>query len=265
MTGIAGETGGGATAMGGGGGGANAGVAGCAAPPNPPRAQSTTLDCANLPQMSSAPGGGGAAAGLDHSDAGFIGAGVGTPQLEAGPVSLGGVAAPHPETDCAGATGVAAAELAGPQPPGLADGSGGAVLPQPEIGAAAGGGAMGGSTAGGPHPLAAGDAAAVGGAAVGGAAQFCDIGPVPEMADPTGRASQLPLDAGGAAASVEPVQPFQFSGTGLLLRSAASEAAASSSAATISNGPIRITSPCDSMCGPASRACCPSTNVPLVL
>lgn len=122
-------------------------------------------------------------------------------------------------------------------------------MPQPERGGAAGGGATGGSTAAGPQPPAEG-----GDAAVGGAAQLCDMGPVPEMADPTGRASQLPVDAGGAAGSDEPVQPFQFAGTGLLLRSAANAAAASSSAATISNGPIRITSPCESRCGPASLA-----------
>lgn len=211
---VAGAWGGGAAVGGGagGGGGAKAGATGGDAAPKPPRAQSTTLDCANLPQISSAAGGGGAAIGLDQSDAGLSGSCAGVPHVEGPVVSAIGVGEPQPET------GGGAGDATAPQP---ADGG--------SEGVATGGGAAGG---GAPQPPEAGVDAAVGGAA-----QLCDIGPVPEIADPTGRASQLDAWAAGAAPPASDVQPFQFAGVGSLLRSAARAAEASSSAATISNGP----------------------------
>lgn len=127
--------------------------------------------------------------------------------------------------------------MGAPQPPDAASGAGADGAPQLD---AAGGVATGGKLAGGvgvaaaaPHPPdTSDDAAGVG--AVGGAAQLCDIGPVPDMAEPVGRASQLEEEAGGAAASLPPVQPRQSAGAGFAFRSAACCAAASSSEAAIS-------------------------------
>ena len=179
--------------------GAVGGKAGFAAWPKPPRAQSTTLESANEPQMSSAVGGDGRATGLDQSDAGWTWA--------AGVTFHGEVSADD------GAPLSPLAELA---------------------------------------------------AAVGGAAQLCDIGPVPEIAAPGGRASQLSrLAAGAEAASLVASQPCHCGAADGSER--ARIAAASSSAAAISNRPTRNTSPAPSKCGPGSRAGSPSRNVPLVL
>lgn len=167
--------------------GAGAGV------PKPPRAQSTTLLAAILPQMSS-PGGLGAlpAIGVDQSDAGDVG-GEGALHVDA----AGSGAAPGraPQPDDAGFSDVGAGEVETKgdiAPPSAAGGA-----PQPEDG---------------------GDGAAAGLGSVPGGAQFCDIGPLPEMAEAVGTASQPDALAGEAALPPPASHPFHAGGGGAAFR-----------------------------------------------
>lgn len=213
--------------------------------PNPPRAQSTTLLAAILPQMSS-PGGVGAvpATGVDHSEAGDI-AGAGAPQV-----------------DVAGSTG--AARLA-PQ----SEETGAAETGTDDAASGDGEGDIdwAGAAGGAPHP----DGAEDGGGAdvsgtVPGAAQLCDIGPPPEIADAVGTESQPEALAGDADAAPPPAShPCHSGGGGAALRWAIADAVASSSAAAISNCPMTNTSPDAIGCGAASRASLPRRKVPFVL
>ena len=82
--------------------------------PKPLRDQSTTLLWANLPQMSSAPGAIGGAAGLDQSDAGVTGGGGVMSHAEAGAAAAGAFHSPGVGLGVA-AGGVQACDI-GPPP-----------------------------------------------------------------------------------------------------------------------------------------------------
>ena len=200
--------------------------------PKPPRAQSTTLLCANLPQISSPLGGAGGAAGLDHSDAGVAAGGAGATfhaESTGAEWEGGGLGAAHPST-------VGAASVGAPHP--SADGAGDAGTSR---------------LSGIPAPADDG-------------VQFCDIGPVPEIAEPVGTASQRDgFATGGAALSpASPLQPLHSGELGAGLAAVVGNDAPSSAAA-ISKLPTRKTSPWAIVRGSPSRALWPSRNVPLVL
>jgi hypothetical protein len=236
------------------GGGGGAGRGGVALP-KPPRAQSTTLDAANLPQISSAPGGGGGVLDVDHSEAPWTGVGAATSHVDGeGLAAAAGGVAPHPLACPKPLSGA-------PQPPSLdgttpsLDGDGGAAEPHAED-TSAGGGAPHEDAAsfpvgaGAPQPELAGAGApqpdAAGGEAGGGdipeladgpddgGAQACDIAPEPVTAAPAGWRSHADSLTGGAELPFA-AHPRHSGVGGAALAAAALAADASSRAAAISN------------------------------
>jgi hypothetical protein len=179
--------------------GAGVGAAGL---PKPPRAQSTTFEALNLPQMSSPLGGGGGVAGEDQADGPCTGAGAATSQVEGDASGLAagdGVLTPQPE-----AAGGSTAGL--PQPEEGAGEAGGGLpqpgLPGPGAGAGTGAGAAQPADAGGTLDGAAPQAEAVADGVGTGWLAGSDAGaPQPELADEL--AGALGEAGGGAAPQLE--------------------------------------------------------------